>query len=171
MLLELVSEKRGISGYELNKLVEARGYRNWADIGTTSIYLGLEKLKKKGLMESRLDTEKTGRGPLPRRFELTRRGKEGLKRSVLDALENCRERDRRFDLALAGLPAINRKSARDALKKRNNMLLETARSVMEIYNEQGGDRLPYHARVIFKHSLSMIDHEVSFTQAVIEELK
>ena len=64
MLLEIISQAKEISGYAIGKLVEERQYRVWADIGTTSIYTGLEKLKRKGLVTSRLDTAKRGKGPL-----------------------------------------------------------------------------------------------------------
>lgn len=171
MLLELVAEKKAASGYELDRLVKERGYRSWADIGTTSIYLGLEKLEKKGLMESDMDMGKSGRGPIPRKFKLTRRGKEVLKDSVVAALRDSRERDRRFDLALAGLPVIKRSEARMALEKRKEILLQAARSILARFNEQGGDQLPYHARVLFKHPLALIEQELNFTQSVIDELK
>lgn len=170
MLLELVFEKKRISGYEINKLVNKRGYRAWADIGPTSIYQGLEKLENKGLTESYLDMEKTGRGPLPRRFQLTRSGKETLRHSIIDALKNCRERDRRFDLALAGIPVLKKETVRDSLRKRKDMLVRSAQSIREKYNDQGGDQLPFHARIIFKHPLSMIEQELNFTQVVIDDL-
>jgi hypothetical protein len=107
---------------------------------------------------------------MPRRFELTRSGRDILKSSVIDALENSRERDRRFDLALAGLPAVNKKLARDALKKRQDMLLGSARVIMEKYNHQGGDRLPFHARAVFRHTLFQIEQELNFTRSVIDEM-
>jgi DNA-binding PadR family transcriptional regulator len=171
MLLELVAEKKVASGYQLNRLVQEGRYRIWADIGTTSIYLGLEKLEKRGFLESTMDMSKTGRGPIPRKFRLTRKGKLILRDSVISALKDSRERERRFDLALAGLPVIKRSEALSALEKRKEMLLQSASSIMEKYNEQGGDRLPFHARALFKHPLAQIEQELNFTQTVIDELK
>jgi DNA-binding PadR family transcriptional regulator len=51
-LLQLIREKKLVSGYEIDALIEERGYRNWAGIGKTSIYNTLKKLKKKSLSRS-----------------------------------------------------------------------------------------------------------------------
>ena len=59
MLLEIISQAKEISGYRIGKLVEERQYRVWADIGTTSIYTGLEKPV---LGETRLPFGVTGTG-------------------------------------------------------------------------------------------------------------
>ena len=52
-LLQLIGEKKLVSGYELNALIEERGYRNWVGIGKTSIYNTLLKLKKKNSFEKK----------------------------------------------------------------------------------------------------------------------
>ena len=70
-LLQIIEEKQPVSGYEINKLIEDRGYRQWTDIGTTSIYVGLEKLSRKGLTSVYLDTGKKGKGPAPKKYRLT----------------------------------------------------------------------------------------------------
>lgn len=49
-LLEIIREKSNTSGYEIRKIIEERGYREWANIGKTSIYVGIKKLKEKSLI-------------------------------------------------------------------------------------------------------------------------
>src|ERR1700730_8624855 len=39
-------------GYDLDKLIELRGVRNWANIGFSSVYYILEKLENKGYVRS-----------------------------------------------------------------------------------------------------------------------
>src|SRR3990172_10756332 len=60
LLLQIIALQGDISGYEINKLVDKRGYRVWSDIGITSIYVGLDKLSAKKLVKHRVDTKKTG---------------------------------------------------------------------------------------------------------------
>lgn len=61
MLLQILCQQGDISGYRINKIVEEREYRVWTDIGMTSIYTGLEKLKKKHLLTARIDVSKQGK--------------------------------------------------------------------------------------------------------------
>ncbi|MCP4218020.1 MAG: PadR family transcriptional regulator [bacterium] len=170
-LAELIAESGEISGYDINKLIEERGYRQWADIGTTSVYLGLEKLKKKKLVRSFLDTRKKGKGPPPRKYALNESGHEVLKENVLEALSNRRERDRRFDLGIAGLPFVRAREASGALKKRRIMLTETAEKIKEKFQKDGGENLPLHVRALFNHPLFLIRHELEFLDSLLIDLE
>ena len=171
MLLLLIAEKKKISGYEINQLIEARGFRNWAAIGTTSIYVGLEKLKKKQCLEFFFDIEKTGKGPIPKMFRLNSEGKKVLKKTVRDALINSRERDKRFDLGLAGLPFISSEKAVSALQKRKEVLLAAEDFIKTKFESDGGENLPFHVKAVFSHPLFLIKHELDFTDSLIKELK
>jgi DNA-binding PadR family transcriptional regulator len=86
MLLELICEQGETSGYKIDQLVKDRGCRIWAGIGTTSIYMGLEKLRKKHFVEFYIDTEKQGKGPSPKKFRITKEGENILKREVAETL-------------------------------------------------------------------------------------
>ena len=68
VLLQIIAEKEGISGYGINQIVKERGYREWADIGMTSIYVGLKKLEDKKLVKFKIHTGKIGKGPVPKIF-------------------------------------------------------------------------------------------------------
>jgi DNA-binding PadR family transcriptional regulator len=171
MLLELIFEGKEVSGYEINALVEKRGFREWADIGTTSIYIGLKKLEQKGLLESYVNMEKKGRGPLPRYFRLNKKGIEILKDEIFDALSTTRERDRRFDLGLAGIPFITRSKAISAFQTRKDFLKREKKRVNIKFEEQGGKKLPLSVRKIFEHPLYLMDQEIVFIDSIIKDLK
>jgi DNA-binding PadR family transcriptional regulator len=162
VLLEIIAEFETISGYEVGKLIEARGYRNWADIGTTSIYIGLNKLLSKSLAESELDTKKSGKGPLPKKFSLTTQGVQALRDNIIDALANSRERDRRFDLGIAGLSFVKPDEAASALEIRKNRLREIAETLEQKRFADGGESLPLHAKYLFDHTLHFIKSECEF---------
>lgn len=160
-----------MSGYDINKLIEQRGYREWAKIGTTSIYAGLQKLKKKQLIQSDSPSDKFGKGPLPVKFAITEDGKQMLRNEIIDCLSSTRERDSRFDLGIAALPFISKEEASEALKKRIEFLRETSLHIEKKYDSQGGEKLPLHVRALFLHPISLIEKELQFIAQLISELE
>jgi DNA-binding PadR family transcriptional regulator len=170
-LLQLISEEGELSGYMISRLVEERGYREWADIGDTSIYTGLEKLNKKGFVEFYVDTDKQGKGPLPKKFNLTDKGKEILKEEVMEALSATRERDRRFDIALAAIRFINPKDALQALEKRKSFLAGERERINTRFVQQGGSAHPKHVQILFKHPVILIGAELEFMDEIINTIK
>jgi len=169
-LLQLISEEGELSGYMISRLVEERGYREWADIGDTSIYTGLEKLNKKGFVEFYVDTDKQGKGPLPKKFNLTDKGKEILKDEVMEGLSATRERDRRFDIALAAIRFINPKDALQALEKRKSFLAGERKRINNRFLQQGGSAHPKHVQILFKHPVILIGAELKFMDEIINTI-
>lgn len=170
MLLQIIAESKEASGYQINKLIELRGYREWANIGTTSIYVGLQKLKEKQLIRSEDSGHKSGKGPLPSTYVMMEAGIEALRNEIIISLASARERDNRFDLGLAALPFIGINEALEALRKRQNFLDETLRNIGQKYEAQGGYRLPLHVRALFLHPMSLIENEQTFVANLISEL-
>ncbi|MBU8933957.1 MAG: PadR family transcriptional regulator [candidate division Zixibacteria bacterium] len=170
-LLQIIGEKEEISGYEINQIVIERCYRNWADIGTTSIYKGLVKLENKHLVTSILKKNKTGKGPVPRLFKLNKRGNKTLKDEILFALSNTNERDYRFDLGLAGLCFVDFKDAIFALGNRKTELIKRQVFIKEKLKNEGTMNLPFSAILVFKHPLSLIKNEIRFIDSIITQLE
>jgi len=170
MLLELAAERGELSGYEIDQLVRERGFREWAGLGRTSIYGGLGRLEKRGLLRSRLDEAKAGRGPLPRRFDLTEDGRQALAAAVAAALSSAAEGSGRFDLALAGLPALAQDQAPAALAERLARLEARAGRVSDRFKAQGGEALPLHVQALFEHRLFLIRYEIAFTTRLKQAL-
>jgi DNA-binding PadR family transcriptional regulator len=167
VLLQIIAETGHTSGYIINKLIEERGYREWADIGETSIYVGLDKLFNKDLAVFSVPTDKRGRGPMPKNFDLTEKGKETLKAEVLEALSATRENDRRFDLALAAVPFIKIEEVLQALFERKDFLLSEKERINHQFLKQGGSAIPNHVQLLFRHTLLHINAELEFTDEVI----
>lgn len=170
MLLQIIAEYRQASGYDIKKLVDQRGYREWTNIGTTSIYAGLKKLSDKGWIASLEADEKSGKGPLPTRFSLTEAGMLKLRNEILDSLSSARERDNRFDLGLAALPFIGKEEAITALQKRLDFLGQASIQIRQKYESQGGVNLPLNVRALFLHPISLIESEQGFVASLINEL-
>lgn len=170
MLLQIIAECRQASGYDINKFIEQRGYREWANIGTTSIYSGLKKLNEKGLIKSEAYGEKAGKGPMPTRFVMTKAGTAALKNEILACLSTTRERDHRFDLGLAALPFVEKEEAINALRERVDFLGHVQNKIRLKYESQGGERLPLHVRALFLHPMTLIESEQAFVTDLIMQL-
>ena len=170
-LLQIISEKKNISGYDINRIVEERGYREWSGIGTTSIYVGLQKLLKKGLLSSKIFTEKKGKGPLPYKYNLTTKGAKEFKEELLIILSSCRERDARFDLGLAAIASITKNEAGKSLEKRKAFLESEHVRLGEKFSAQSKEKLPFHVKALFRHPLDLIKAEIKFTEYLLTEYK
>ncbi|MDR3562759.1 MAG: helix-turn-helix transcriptional regulator [Negativicutes bacterium] len=170
ILLQFICDRPMVSGYEINQMIKARGYKEWADIGTTSIYVGLNKLSGKKLVTSHIDLEKQGRGPVPRKFEITSTGKDVLQQETIAALSATRERDFRFDLALAAIPFVTREEVVTALTRRKSFLAEVADGINRKLESLGENKLPVNLQALYWHPLILIKNEIEFMDHFIEDL-
>jgi DNA-binding PadR family transcriptional regulator len=169
-LLQIIEEKKEISGYGIHHVVNERGYREWADIGMTSIYGGLKKLEEKHLVTFRIHTDKKGKGPMPKIYCLTEKGRQVLYDEVLLILSRSRERERVFDLGVAGIPVVSSKKVIKALLERKGYLREHLKRIEKKFKMSGGDKLPVHIRYLFKHPLLLIGNELKFIDELMREL-
>lgn len=168
-LLQLIWHENKISGYEINRFIIERGYREWAGIGATSIYVGLKKLEKKKFVESFVDINKTGKGPLPKKYKINKAGFENLKDEVKKILCHCRKNDR-FDLAICSMPILKNKEVIFCLNKRKDFFNEIIKNVESKFLSQGGENLPLNVKVLFKHSLSTLSENIKFVDYLIKEI-
>lgn len=164
-ILSLLWEQKAASGYHLNTIVEKRGYREWADIGMTSIYTGLQKLKEKGLIRGRLTTEKKTQGPVAKEFFLTAKGIELLKEETAKGLSETRERDRRFDLAISVMDILPPEEGFALIKKRKNFLESEKKRIEDACKTQMG--ISFKGILLFKHTLHFVQSEISFLSNLI----
>lgn len=134
------------------------------------IYAGLKKLNKKGLIESEVAGEKSGKGPMPIRYVVTEVGRTTLRNEIIVCLSSSRERDKRFDLGLAALSFIDKNEAVEAMRKRLDFLGEASENIRQKYESQGDIRLPLHVRMLFLHPMSLIESEQVFVSNLINEL-
>jgi len=163
MLLALISEQEKVSGYQLDTLAAQRGYREWADIGTTSIYLGLKKLKEKGHVSAATDRYKKGRGPKGTLYTLTPEGADALKSETQQGLSAARERDQRFVLALSALHILSPSEIAAAFTQRREFLRQEYERVQRIYQQQQPHVSP-GGMLIFEHALAGMQHEISLLE-------
>lgn len=171
MLLELIAEGNGISGYEISQIVSFRGYKNWADTGNTSIYTGLKKLKNRHFLDSYVDTQKKGKGPLPTKFKMNKSGMKALNDAILDGFENSRVTEGRFTLCIAGLVFVDKKKVIDILENKNKETLASYKMVRDKFISDGGDKLGLNTKEVFRQSFFFIEKGIEFIDSLIENLK
>jgi DNA-binding PadR family transcriptional regulator len=171
MLTQIIWELGAVSGYRINKIIIERQYKNWADIGTTSIYMGLDRLNRRKLVDYKFMDKKSGKGPVPKIFKLTPIGKKILKEEVIKSLSFSRERDKRFELGLAASPILEANEFRKALFLRIDFLRENYKKVEQKFKKDGGNKLPLHVKVLFEHSFFLISNEIDFTDTIIGQIK
>ncbi|MFK4789873.1 PadR family transcriptional regulator [Microbacterium sp. ZW T5_56] len=140
-------------GYDLERIIDQRGIRQWTDIGFSSIYYVLAKLEKRGLVGS----DAAAAGPTSRRvMHATATGREEARVAAAELLEHARPTGNPFLVALANLDLVGA-SYSDALRARLNEV--DARLAAIRAAEQSQQPLPRAAREVFAYSLNQWEAE------------
>lgn len=166
-ILSLIAEKPH-HGYEIEQVIDARGMREWTEVGFSSIYYILKKLENRGLIQSRSQPSQ-GRGPGRKVYRLTPAGRSAWRQASLQALANPERAYSAFQLGLANLPAISAPDAIQALQNYTDQL-RTRRNHVRERRDQAGDDLPFHAAAMFDLSLTLIDAELKWVQRFVRSL-
>lgn len=85
ILLKFIKAKPSYA-YEIERMIEDKGIRNWVKIGGPTVYQVLDRLSKKGILQVSL--EKEGNMPQRKRYTLTAAGEELCQKSARNLLAN-----------------------------------------------------------------------------------
>ena len=167
VILSLVAEKP-VYGYEIDKIIQQRGMREWTAIGFSSIYYLLKKIENKGWITSKASGS----------------SKQGLQRTIYSitstGLRTCREETVKtlstpcgmpnvFLTALLNLPLLSSQQIQKALGKYKQALLMKKKE-LEMKKENQSAGLPLHANFIFDYSIYAITSEISWIDNVFKQL-
>jgi DNA-binding PadR family transcriptional regulator len=166
-ILSLIVEKPR-HGYEVEQVIEARGMRNWTDIGFSSIYYLLNKLKAKGLI-SVVQQQTEGRGPARKVYQTTKAGYQEWYQKSLETLRSPAQQLVPFLLGLSVLPAFKMEKALEAIQAYLTSLEE--RRAELIRTEEGQKPIPPHVATMFDYSRAMIDCEIQWIDGLIHDLE
>ena len=155
-------------GYEIEQTIEARGMREWTEIGFSSIYYLLKKLEKEGLVESEL-VPTHGRGKARRIFQVTENGREKLFASTLEALSQPQPCHPAILLGLANLPIVSAEQAKNALESYKAVVEERLGHLAAQVEAQSP--LPDHVEYLFDHSLTMLEAEKNWVEKTIQKIE
>lgn len=168
MILSLIWESEKASGYQLNAKIINRGYREWADIGVTSIYKTLKKLEQMGLILGHINLNKTTQGPAAKEYAMSEKGRLLLIEETEKGLSETRERDRRFDLALSVINILPLNNALTFIKKRRVFLEKEEKRLSGIYIAQK-QLLTFKGALLFTHTLNFLQSEIRFLDELINQ--
>ena len=164
-LLSLVIE-RDMHGYEMERLIEERGMRNWTQVGFSSIYFVLRKLERAGLVVSRLQ-QVPGRGPARRVYGPTDLGHEVYSQNLERALSMPERPYPLFPQGLAGMPSLPPEATAVCLERYVAGLEER----LDEIRGKDGPGLPLHVAAMFSHARCLIEAERSWVLAFKERLE
>ena len=165
-ILSLIAETPR-HGYEIEQIIEARGMREWTEIGFSSIYYLLKKLEKEGLVESELIPTQ-GRGKARRIYTVTESGRVKLLASTLEALSHPQQCHPAILLGLANLPIVSAEQAQTALESYKANIDERLGHLTAQVESQRP--LPDHVEILFDYSLQMLTAEKKWVDAVIQKI-
>jgi DNA-binding PadR family transcriptional regulator len=153
-------------GYEVEQVIEARGMREWTDVGFSSIYYVLNKLEKRGWVVGRKG-ETIGQGAPRKVFTITPEGQRALKEAILNALSSPERNPANFQIGLANLRLVDKRMAIDALKQHVQTLRSRADHIRARRSEQ--EPLPFNVAGMFDLSMRMIAAQQEWLKAFIRQ--
>lgn len=166
-ILGLVAEQPR-HGYDIEQAIEARGMRDWTEIGFSSIYYLLGKLEKAGLVQGRLQKAK-GKGPARKVYRATDSGRRALVDAALTALSAPRSGSSPFLLGLSNYPLLSSEQLVDALSTYAARLDESAQYLARRAEDQRP--LPSFVAAMFDYSQVMLAAERKWIQRFIQDVE
>ncbi|MFI6575738.1 PadR family transcriptional regulator [Nocardiopsis sp. NPDC050513] len=166
-LLGLLVEKPR-HGYELDEVIDDRGIREWTEIGFSSIYYLLTRLRDRGLITEAETSTPAARGKARRVYEPTAEGRRACARSAEAAVAELRPVFPPVLVGLANQPVIAPDRLRDALDRRAEALAERIAAVGSARDAQPG--APGFVRALFDYSLGQLEAEQRWLRAYRADL-
>lgn len=167
IILSLLME-RPMHGYDLETEIQARHVRKWAQIGTSSIYQGLERLEQKGLAIHRLDA--SSGLPAKKVYTVTERGREWFLVEAKRLLSSGEYVFLDFNVGMAAYPYLSpdefvrcRKARRAALE---DLMAEANAHATAVQEEK-----PRHAYLLLKHAVRLLESERAWLDGVLAEFE
>ena len=156
-------------GYQIEQTIEGRGMREWTEIGFSSIYYILDKLRSRGFVKSRIEPAE-GKGPTRQIFSLTPTGHEVLHQAALNALASPTRTYSNFQLGLAALPMVDKTEILDSLRGYQVMLKNKYKELKE-KSTGFGPNLPWNAAAMFDLDLAQLQCEMDWLEKFISTVE
>ena len=151
-LLGLLVEKPR-HGYELEEVIAERGMREWTEIGFSSIYYLLTKLRDRGLIA---ETGEPARGKARKVFAPTPDGFRCCAEAAEHAIATVSPVFPPLLIGLATQPVIPPARLHAALARRAEALAE---KIAEVHAAAARQEVPPFVRAIFDYSLGQLEAE------------
>jgi DNA-binding PadR family transcriptional regulator len=155
-------------GYDIEKIIEERGMREWTEVGFSSIYYLLNKLLKK---EYALAVNKASesKGPGKKVYHITEAGRKYCIEKTEFFLTEPGRYYAPILLGLSNAAVLNRKDVITALQKYGEQLKKRKKNVCSRHQSQ--QPLPDEVNIMFDYSKTIIKAEMSWLANSIRILK
>jgi len=151
-------------GYDLERVIEQRGIRSWTALGFSSIYYVLDKLAKRGLIET-AGAPPSGKSRAT--FRATEEGRDLCAEATRDALATLTPVRARVLIGLANSAGLTDEDVRAGLTERLAALRQRQAEVRTTRARQ--EPLPAAAAAIFDYSEAMLAADIGWTEAMVAE--
>lgn len=165
LVLGLVAEMPR-HGYQLDRVIEQRGMRQWTQIGFSSIYFVLGKLESLGLVAARSPTKSRVNTKARRTYTVTRAGRSELVRQTQAALREVRPVYSSVLLGMVNWPVLTRLQALEALQLRQRALDAELSRLGSIQIDQ--QPLPDFVEALFEYSLGQLRAEADWVARTLD---
>lgn len=154
-------------GYQLEADIEARGMREWTEIGFSSIYYLLKKTEKLGWTTG--VTTHSDEGPSRKVYSLTTKGLGALQAAILHRLGDPKLNSGDFQLALAFIPIPSPEDTDRALSRYKQRLEQDLARVKDRSISQSP--LPAHVNTLFEYDLQRMQNELKWLNQFLDQRK
>ncbi|MCK9150541.1 PadR family transcriptional regulator [Methanobacterium alcaliphilum] len=156
-------------GYNIEKIVEDRGMRNWTEIGFSSIYYVLKKLQKNQLIESEI--KETKGKPARKIYTITPLGWNAMEEKVKTVLSVAEKQIHPFDLGIANLKIISPEESIRCLKSYVKSVNKRISFLEESIATHNKLKSPYFVVALFERPLVHLKNEKQWVLDLIEKIK
>lgn len=164
LILGLLSEKKR-HAYELEKVIEGRGMREWTEIGFSSIYYILKELENQGLAQS----SKANSSKEKKVISLSLLGKKILKKQTELALSEVRANNSSILLGMINWQCLSHTDAIKSLETRlSSVQNEMKRLDKVLYQNQP---FPDYIELLFNFSKGQLESELKWIESTLEYMK
>lgn len=165
MLLKFIRQKPSYA-YEIGRMIEERGIRNWVKIGGPTVYQVLDRLSKKGILHVSL--EKEGNMPQRKRYSLTAAGEELCQISERKLLGNIETYYFDLTVGLACRFFLSEEEFHLNIQQRLDQLNSFIRNFDEEF-EKAKELYPDKKLLVRRYLLSHYKLEQQFLQELLKE--
>jgi DNA-binding PadR family transcriptional regulator len=172
-------DELGISGTTLNELIEKRNVKDWTNLSFSSIYYILNQLVSKKLIKTKGTKNSASTqsevGAPQKVFLVTFKGKEVLKKTVIDYFKRSNLTYKEMNLALASAYVFKENELLNILYIQRNLLEERMSKVRLRYTEdkteESGSEMPIHVWGLFRYAFGMLTARKKFLNELIIKIE
>nr|MDO8132962.1 hypothetical protein [Candidatus Njordarchaeum guaymaensis] len=112
VLAYVALRKEGISGKEIDEILDLQGTRTWADIGSSSVYNCLNRLQQYNYVRSE-QSKKEGHGV--KLYFAMEQGLDALEKELMYRLSTHKKSKNELDIGIANLPLLKKEKVLKSL--------------------------------------------------------